>query len=82
MIDFDHPVTSATLRRFPAYEPEDVAARQFWAHLARRSDGGPATPAALELALARRRERSRSDAAAKIRTAVVESSPLPRDAPF
>ena len=47
MIDFDHPTTCATLGRYPVSSPVADPEALFWAHLARRSDGGPTTRAAL-----------------------------------
>ena len=82
MIDFDHPVTCAGTGRYPATDRLEAAEAPFWAHLARRSDGGPATAAQLEAANARRRDKTRSDQDRKVRAAVVRHSPLPVDPPF
>ena len=82
MIDFTHPMTCATVGRFPALDPAEARESPFWAHLERRSDGGPRTPAELERANARRREHSRSDQAGKVRAAVIRRSPLPIEPPF
>jgi len=82
MIDFDHPTTCVTLGRFPAHDSESAAAALFWAHLARRTDGGPSTPDALDKALRRRRDRIDAQIAAAARAQRINDSPLPIDAPF
>lgn len=50
MIDFDHPTTCVTLGRYPAHDRQEGGTAAFWAHLARRTDGGPTTPAELDRA--------------------------------
>lgn len=47
MIDMDHPVTCRTTGRYPATDQVATVEDLFWAHLARRTDGGPRTAAAL-----------------------------------
>ena len=82
MIDFDHPTTCVTLGRYPAHDAQAAAEGVFWAHLARRTDGGPATPAELDTALRRRRDRIDAQIAVAARAQRIAESPLPADAPF
>jgi hypothetical protein len=82
MIDMDHPTTVVTLGRAPVYDELSPAERQFWAHLARRTDGGPTTPRELAAKLARKRDaRAPAVFAAAARDAITASS-LPIEPPF
>jgi hypothetical protein len=82
MIDFDAPTTCATLGRMPAHDHDGAAEALFWAHLARRTDGGPATAAELERAVRRRRARLDPKIAALATAQRYDESDLPADAPF
>jgi hypothetical protein len=82
MIDFDHPTTAVTLGRMPAHDAQGAAEAQFWAHLARRSDGGPTTPAELERKLRRARRRVGVELAAAASAWRHTASDLPVEPPF
>lgn len=82
LIDLDHAVSAVTLGRLDAPDSPADGEAAFWAHLARRTDGGPVTPAQLLAWLQRRRERAAKDALPRIRRAVIEHSDLPDEAPF
>lgn len=82
LIDMDHAVSAATLGRLDAPDPYAGAEAAFWAHLARRTDGGPVTPVQLARWLSGRREQAARRALRQVRAAVIEHSDLPDDAPF
>jgi len=44
LVDLDHAVSAATLGRMDAPDRWQASEDAFWAHLARRTDGGPVTP--------------------------------------
>ena len=82
LVDLDHAVSAATLGRMDAPDRWQASEDAFWAHLARRTDGGPVTPPQLVTWLERRREQSARRALKQVRRAVIEHSDLPDDAPF
>ncbi len=82
MIDMDAPITAVTLGNLDTPDPREDGEAAFWAHLARRTDGGPTTPAALAARLARSRYAADRRVAGRLRGAVAAHSELPVDAPF
>ena len=82
LIDLDHAVSAATLGRMDAPDTWQANEAAFWAHLARRTDGGPVTPPQLVRWLQGRRERAARHALPRIRRVVIEHSDLPDEAPF
>lgn len=82
MIDMEHPTTCVTLGRYPPQDAAQARERAFWAHLARRTDGGPVTPAELAAKLARKRgARAPEVFRAAARDAITRST-LPVEPPF
>lgn len=82
LVDLDHPASAVTLGRLDAPERAPDGEAEFWAHLARRTDGGPSTPRELVAALARRREAEARRMARHILASHPAASDLPAEAPF
>lgn len=82
LVDLDHPVSAVTLGQLDGPQPAGDPEEAFWAHLARRSDGGPTTPEHLARWIDRLPAWKRAGTQNRIRAAVAARSDLPTEAPF
>lgn len=82
MINMDAAATVVSLGLPIPQDPAEARESAFWAHLARRTDGGPSNAAELYAWQRRRRDRFTPAVETRVRAAIADQSPLPDEPPF
>ena len=82
LVDLDAPATALDTGRLDVPDPRESAEAAFWAHLARRTDGGPSNPAQLAVWMAKQRDKAAAEVRRRVASAVIATSDLPEEAPY
>lgn len=82
LVKLDAPDVALVRGELDTPDPGAPSEAAFWAHLARRTDGGPSTPRELAVWLGRQRESRARERARELLRSHPEISDLPIDAPF